>query len=54
VDEFADGSTLRLTIAEWFTPEGTSLKIGLKPDIELSDREEEDIILSKAKELLKQ
>ena len=53
VDEFADGSTLRLTIAEWFTPEGTSLKIGLKPDIELSDREEEDIILSKAKELLK-
>ena len=34
VEEFPDGSALRLTIAHWFTPNGTSISVsGLNPDI---------------------
>lgn len=34
VESFSDGSSLRLTIAKWFTPNGRSIdKVGLLPDI---------------------
>ncbi|MEI6479877.1 MAG: S41 family peptidase [bacterium] len=37
VDTMSDGSTLKVTIAHWFTPNGTIInKVGLKPDIEVA------------------
>ncbi|MFA6447009.1 MAG: S41 family peptidase [Patescibacteria group bacterium] len=34
--EFADGSAVKITIAEWLTPKGNSInKTGIKPDIEV-------------------
>ena len=34
--EFSDGSVLKYTIAEWFTPSGNALnKEGIKPDFEV-------------------
>lgn len=55
-----DGSVLKLTIAEYFTPSGTKIhEIGLKPDyeVELPEVEkEEDFVdsqLNKAQEILK-
>ena len=56
-----DGSVLKLTVAEYYTPNGTKIhKIGLKPDyeIELPEKSEDqkeivDTQLDKAKELLK-
>lgn len=34
--EFSDGSAVKITIAEWLTPKGTSInKTGIKPDIEV-------------------
>ena len=55
-----DGSVLKLTVAEYFTPKGTKIhQIGLTPDyeVELPDvKEKEDFVdtqLNKAKELLK-
>ena len=36
VEDFSDGSAVKLTIAKWFTPKGRSIdKNGLKPDIEV-------------------
>jgi carboxyl-terminal processing protease len=33
---FADGSSLKLTIAEWFTPLGRAINsVGVKPDFEV-------------------
>ena len=55
-----DGSVLKLTVAEYYTPNGTEIhKIGLKPDyeVELPEVEDEkdfvDTQLEKAKEILK-
>jgi carboxyl-terminal processing protease len=43
VEKFSDGSSLRLTIAKWFTPNGRSInKTGLIPDI-IVEITEEDI-----------
>lgn len=44
VADFADGSSIRFTIAKWFTPNGKSVdKVGLTPDIlvEVSDEDAE-------------
>lgn len=36
VDKLSDGSSLRLTIARWYTPDGNNIdKVGLTPDIEV-------------------
>lgn len=43
VDSFVDGSSIRMTIAKWFTPSGRSIdKVGLVPDI-LVEISEEDV-----------
>lgn len=45
VDSFADGSSIRMTIAKWYTPDDRSIdKVGLVPDIvvELSDEDIEN------------
>ena len=55
---FDDGSALKLTVAEWFTPLGRNInKEGVKPDIEFKqewDKEKvgEDKMLDKALEIL--
>lgn len=59
VDELSDGSSLRLTIAKWFTPKGKNIhKTGLKPDIvvkisEEDFKEDKDPQLNAAREYLK-
>lgn len=56
---FADGSSLKITVAEWLTPLGTSIdKIGIVPDEVVSLSEEDynndrDPQLERAQELLK-
>ncbi|MEK7126698.1 MAG: S41 family peptidase [Patescibacteria group bacterium] len=45
VEKFSDGSSLRLTIAKWFTPNGRSInKTGLIPDIlvEITEKDIDD------------
>jgi len=45
VDSFADGSSIRMTIAKWYTPDDRSIdKVGLVPDIvvEISDEDIEN------------
>jgi carboxyl-terminal processing protease len=54
VDQFADGSLLKLTIAKWFSPGGYSIDNGIQPDLAVSDQEAQDLVLLKAKELAKQ
>jgi carboxyl-terminal processing protease len=55
----SDGSSMRVTIAKWLTPNGTSIHdVGLKPDIEVEITEEDinnqrDSQLEKALEELK-
>ncbi len=57
-ETFPDGSALKLTVAEWFTPNGKNInKEGIKPDIEIKQDWEkekigEDVVLSKALELM--
>ena len=49
VEEFSDGSALRITVAHWFTPLGTSISEGgLKPDIVVKNEETGDAQLDKA------
>ena len=51
-----DGSALKLTVNEYFTPNETKInKVGIEPDyvVELNDETEEDEQLNKAIELLK-
>jgi carboxyl-terminal processing protease len=54
VETLSDGSLLKLTVAEWLTPDGTNLRLqGLQPDfvVELA-AEGEDSQLAKAQEIL--
>ena len=56
---FPDGSALKLTVAEWFTPNGRNInKEGIAPDIEVKEdwnkeKVGEDVMIDKAMELLK-
>ncbi len=58
LEEFPDGSALKLTIAEWFTPNGKNInKEGIKPDIEMKEDWEkekvgEDLVLNAALDIL--
>lgn len=58
-EEYADGSSLHVTIAKWLTPNKTWVhKKGLKPDVEVAVTQEDitnkkDAQLEKAKEVLK-
>jgi len=58
-EAFPDGSALKLTVAEWLTPDGRNInKEGITPDIEVKeewDKEKvgEDKMIDKALELLK-
>jgi len=59
LEEFSDGSSLKITVAKWFTPNGTSIADeGLKPDIEVELTQEDidndrDSQLDKAMEVIK-
>jgi carboxyl-terminal processing protease len=59
IQEFPDGSVLKYTIAEWFTPSGKAInKEGIKPDIEVELKAEDikdkkDPQLDKALEIIK-
>ncbi len=54
-----DGSGLKLTVAEWYTPNGRNInKEGIAPDVEVKEEWEkeavgEDVVVDKALELLK-
>ncbi len=56
---FPDGSALKLTVAEWYTPNGRNInKEGIAPDIEVKEDWEnekvgEDALIDKAVEVLK-
>lgn len=56
--EFDDGSSLKITVAQWLTPKGRSIeRVGIVPDIEVERTEEQfeadqDPQLDKAKEYL--
>jgi len=53
VEELKDGSILKLTIAEWLTPDGINLRLnGIVPDVEILNEGDEDNQYNKAKELL--
>ena len=42
VDSFEDGSSIRMTIAKWFTPNGRSVNhTGLTPDIVVELKDED-------------
>ncbi len=55
-----DGSSLKLTVAEWFTPNDNSInEKGITPNIEVKEdfekeKVDEDVMIEKATELLKQ
>lgn len=57
LETLSDGSTMKVTIAHWFTPKGTKIdKVGLKPDTEVTISDEDynknkDPQLEKALEL---
>ncbi len=57
-ETFPDGSALKLTVAEWFTPNGKNInKEGIKPNIEIKEDWEkekvgEDAVLGKALDLM--
>jgi carboxyl-terminal processing protease len=56
VEEFPDGSALRVTVGKWYTPKGTSISdSGITPDkkVELTGKETTDVQLTEAKKLLK-
>ncbi|MFH1218294.1 MAG: S41 family peptidase [Candidatus Peregrinibacteria bacterium] len=42
VEKFSDGSSIRMTIAKWFTPDGRDVnKVGLTPDVVVEIKEED-------------
>jgi len=52
--QFNDGSSLKMTIAEWFTPSKNKINgVGVIPDIQVQNTESRDEQLIKAIELLK-
>ena len=54
VRQFSDSSSLKLTIAEWYTPNGTKIDgVGISPDIGVSEVDGRDAPLLKALELLR-
>ena len=59
LETFEDGSSLKITVAKWFTPNGTSITDeGLKPDVEIELTQEDtdndrDPQLDKAIEIIK-
>ncbi len=59
VEDFADGSALKLTTAEWYTPNGKNINAdGIHPDIEIKQEidaknPDKDNVLIKALEMLK-
>lgn len=58
-ETFSDGSALKITVAEWFTPAGNNInEKGITPDFEITEKLDaepagEDAALKKALELLK-
>jgi len=55
VEEFPDGSALRVTVAKWYTPNGKSISdAGIKPDreVKLTEADTTDVQLEEAKKLL--
>jgi len=58
IETFKDGSALKLTIAEWFTPLGRNInKEGITPDVEIKqdgekEKNGEDKVLTKGLEIL--
>jgi len=51
---FPDGSSLKMTIAEWFTPTGNKINgVGVIPDIQVQNTADRDEQLLKALELLR-
>jgi len=59
IEQFRDGSSIRLTVAKWFTPAGRDIEEnGIQPDLEVEFRDEDlengvDTQLEIAKEYLK-
>jgi len=54
LEKLSDGSSLKITIAKWLTPEEDLITDqGLEPDIEIAMAEDEDLQLDKAIEILK-
>jgi len=57
-ETFPDGSALKLTVAEWFTPNGKNInKEGISPDVEIkedwnNEKVGEDVVLDKAIEII--
>jgi len=52
--EFVDGSSLKLTIAEWFTPKDRKIDgIGVEPDVEVRYDPDRDVQLLRAIDLLR-
>ncbi len=57
-ETFPDGSALKITVAEWFTPGGRNInKEGVKPDIEIkqdwaNEKVGEDVMLNRALDLI--
>lgn len=52
--QFTDESSLKITIAEWFTPKGTKIDgVGIYPDIGVGEVDNRDAPLLKALELLR-
>lgn len=58
LDEFSDGSTIKITVAKWFTPNGYNInEQGINPDVEVDLKQEDydqnkDPQLDKAVEIL--
>jgi len=59
-EPFPDGSALKITVAEWFTPKGKNInKEGIIPDVEVKEDYEneavgQDVMMDKAMEILSQ
>jgi carboxyl-terminal processing protease len=52
VIEFTDGSGIKLTIAEWFTPNGRKINgVGIAPDRRVEEEDDRDVQLLRALEL---
>jgi carboxyl-terminal processing protease len=57
--DFSDGSSIKVTVAKWLTPNGDSInEVGIKPDVEVKMSKEDyeadkDPQMDKALEILK-